>query len=117
VTRQQLLDPCINIRIGAAILADADRQAACIFNTGRAGCRNGYPDKVLAAAAGMARVEQAAAPPPAPSPQPPARPACGPLPFDLFERAAHLRACAERTPDAGAEAPAAGPHNEASTEQ
>ena len=50
-TVAELLEPCANIRAGDAILAAADRQAACIYNTGKPGCANGYPEKILSAAA------------------------------------------------------------------
>jgi type IV secretion system protein VirB1 len=50
-TVAEAMEPCTNIRAGVAILAAADRQSACIYNTGRPGCTNGYPEKIQAAAA------------------------------------------------------------------
>ena len=48
-TVAEALEPCANIQAGAAVLAAADRQASCIYNTGKPGCFNGYPEKIIAA--------------------------------------------------------------------
>lgn len=74
-TVAEALQPCPNIAAGVRILAEADRAAACIYNTGKADCRrasgtNGYPERIQAAAARMARNAAPAAPEPAPSSPP-----------------------------------------------
>lgn len=90
VNAATIMEPCTNLRIGAIILADADRQAACIYNTGRALCRNGYDEKIVRAQARIAGAPPAPlAPVAAPEPPPPAE--CGPVPpdWDGFALARH----------------------------
>jgi type IV secretion system protein VirB1 len=50
-TVAEAMEPCRNIAAGAAVLAAADRQSACIYNTGKPGCTNGYPARIAAATA------------------------------------------------------------------
>jgi type IV secretion system protein VirB1 len=50
-TVAEAMEPCRNIKAGASVLAEADRAAACIYNTGRPGCSNGYPERIQAATA------------------------------------------------------------------
>lgn len=55
-TPAEALQPCPNLAAGVRILAEADRAALCIYNSGRADCRrasgsNGYPERVRAVAA------------------------------------------------------------------
>jgi hypothetical protein len=50
-TIAEAMEPCRNIQAGAAVLATADRQAACIYNRGRPGFLNSYPEKIQAASA------------------------------------------------------------------
>ena len=50
-TVAEAMEPCANIAAGIRILADADRQAACIYNSGKPNCRNGYPERIQAASA------------------------------------------------------------------
>lgn len=71
VDAQTVMEPCTNLRVGAAILADADRAAACIYNTGRAACRNGYPQRIEAAAARQAGGASLSPAPAASAPPPP----------------------------------------------
>lgn len=76
LTAETVFKPCPNIAAGIVILADADRRAACEWNTGRQNCRrpngtNGYPEKIQAAAARLAReAGEAPSPAPAAAPQP-----------------------------------------------
>lgn len=49
LTSATVFDLKTNICVGAAILAEADRQVACIYNTGRPDCTNGYPERIAAA--------------------------------------------------------------------
>lgn len=92
VDARTVMEPCANLRIGAAILADADRQASCIWNTGRARCANGYDLKIMRAASRLAAADAPAAPaPPPPPPKPPEEPACAPT-FDSWA----LAMCRER---------------------
>lgn len=68
LTAETVFRPCPNIAAGIRILAEADRRAACIWNTGRGDCRsstgtNGYPEKIEAAAARLATAGPASAPP------------------------------------------------------
>lgn len=70
VTRKQVMEPCTNLRIGVALLADADRQSSCIWNTGRPNCRNGYDLRIQAASARLTGAE----PPRPPAPPEPATP-------------------------------------------
>lgn len=65
VDARTVMEPCINLRIGVTILAEADRAAACAYNTGRLRCSNGYPERIQAAAAAQAGAQS---PPPAPAP-------------------------------------------------
>lgn len=91
VDRRSVMQPCVNVRIGALILADADRAVACIYNTGRARCSNGYDLKIQRAAS---RLVASADPPAASAPQPPKppeEPACAPS-FDSWA----LALCRER---------------------
>lgn len=75
LTAETAFRPCPNIAAGLRILADADRRAACIWNTGRGDCRspsgtNDYPERIAAAAARPVRAGQvatAAAAPPEPT--------------------------------------------------
>jgi hypothetical protein len=57
-----------------AVLEAAKRQWACIYNTGKPNCSNGYPDRIAAAAARRMNATQAGASPPggsSASPPPP----------------------------------------------
>ena len=49
LTPATVFDLKANICVGAAILAEAERQVACIYNTGKPGCANGYPERIAAA--------------------------------------------------------------------
>lgn len=71
VNARTVMEPCTNLRIGVAILAEADRAAACRYNTGRLTCQNSYPDRLMAAAA---RSRVAPVPRPVPVIQPPPGP-------------------------------------------
>lgn len=55
-TIAEAMEPCHNIAAGATILAAADRASACLYNTGKPNCRNGYPEKIQAAATRLASV-------------------------------------------------------------
>ena len=74
LTVAEAMEPCRNVALGAFILADAERAAACIYNSGRADCRrpggsNGYPEKIRAAARAISAERAAPAPPPGPRPE------------------------------------------------
>jgi type IV secretion system protein VirB1 len=84
-TVAEALEPCRNVAAGAAVLASADRQAACIYNTGRPGCSNGYPDRIAAAAARRRNTIAVSAA------FPPVKPAAQPTPFDPLMRRARGR--------------------------
>jgi hypothetical protein len=77
VNARTIMEPCTNLRVGVAILADADWQAGCIYNSGRPNCSGVYPDKIAAAAARQARTTSDAlsrTPAAAPQPDPDAPP-------------------------------------------
>ena len=64
LTVAEAMEPCRNVALGAYILADAERAAACIYNSGRPDCRrpsgtNGYPEKIRAAASRVAEAGRA----------------------------------------------------------
>lgn len=69
VNARTVMEPCTNLRIGVAILAEADRAAACRYNTGRLSCQNGYFER-LAVAATARRAESASRAVPVISPSP-----------------------------------------------
>lgn len=71
-TAAEAMEPCRNVAAGAAVLAAADRQAACLYNTGRTGCANGYPEKIAAATTQRLRRDTAAPATAASAPMPPA---------------------------------------------
>jgi type IV secretion system protein VirB1 len=74
VNTVNVFDLKTNICVGAAILDDAERQVACIYNTGRPGCTNGYPERITAAyrtVRAAADDGAPASPPPAPDTPPP----------------------------------------------
>lgn len=76
LTVAQAMEPCRNVALGAWLLTDAERAAAaCVYNTGRADCRrpsgtNGYPEKIRAAAARLAKTERPGPAPPQQRPEP-----------------------------------------------
>lgn len=49
----EAMNPCINTRAAARIIAGNDRRSACLYNTGRATCSNGYPERLQAAATAL----------------------------------------------------------------
>lgn len=78
-TVAEAMEPCRNVAAGAAVLAAADHQAACIYNTGKPGCTNGYPEKVAASAAQRLRGRiSASTPAPAATPMPARAPQADP---------------------------------------
>lgn len=118
LTVPELMEPCRNVAVGAAILADAERAAACIYNSGRHDCRrpsgtNGYPEKIRAAAARVAEAGRAvptalaaASAPAAPAPR--RADGCVVPEWDVFARCPR-RPAAPSFPDRGIEAAAPGP--------
>jgi len=77
LTPANVFDLKANICVGSTILAEAERQVACIYNTGKPGCANGYPERIAAAYKTIRAVAYdgaatvPATPPPAPDAPPP----------------------------------------------
>lgn len=84
VDAKTVMEPCTNIRIAAAILAEADRAAACAYNAGSPSrCVKGYDAKYVRAASRIA-----AAPPPAAAvASGPPLPTCAAPDWDAWGRA------------------------------
>lgn len=105
LTPETAVRPCDSVRAGLVVLLDADRRAACVYNTGADDCRrasgsNGYPEKILAAHAEAARQGP---PHPVASPAPPAAAPCAPS-WDVW---AGCAAAPAKNPPGGASPPAA----------
>lgn len=85
-------EPCTNIGIAARIIRE-NLTAACLYNTGRPACANGYDAKVVRAHARLLAAARA----PGQAGGAPAPPACGPVPpvWDGLGSARH-RACLNR---------------------
>jgi hypothetical protein len=93
VNERTVKEPCTNIRIGATIIAENDARSACLYNTGRPHCSNGYDSRIARAAVRLAAGKPDAPPAsePPPPPKPPEEPACAPT-FDSWA----LALCQER---------------------
>lgn len=93
LTAATVFDPPTNVCAGSAVLADADRQVACIYNTGKPNCSNGYPQRIQATARLVADLDGTAATAPPAEPPPPPRgqmrdllhPSDQPEPFELIQ--------------------------------
>jgi hypothetical protein len=85
VNQETVLERCTNLRAGMTILVEADARSACIYNTGRPNCTNGYDVRIMRAAANLMNGTPASAPE-LPTPQPAQRPGCVVPEWDVWAR-------------------------------